>query len=55
MDWQLQLNDGSWVEAQELPKDPSGYCQAILMNGKEKHLILTVHKTPISTHWIVTY
>ena len=33
MNFELQLRDGTWVEADELPESPVGYIQAILLES----------------------
>ena len=38
--FEIQLNDGSWIEASELPNDSHLYKKAILLDGTNEILTL---------------
>jgi hypothetical protein len=55
MDWQIQKLDGTWIEAESLPKDSTDYQCAILMHGKTEHLRLvpTLNSDNNNNTWFV--
>lgn len=54
MDFELQLTDGTWVEAKALPVNPKDYKKAVVLDGTNEALTLVPIMDNTSTYrWAV--